>query len=338
MTTNDSVNVSLSGQTGTGSFVGSDSPTFTTNISTPNLQFTANTITATNSGGSVIFAANGSGIFQLNGNTTAAATLRFLENSGNGTTYIALKAAESISSSVTFTLPTADGTNGQALTTDGSKNLSFTTITGGGSGLLTGVHYYTAGTTWNKPAGITHAYVLCLAGGGAGGSSPQPHFGAGGGGAGSYGWSYIAAASLSSTETVTIGPGGTPGAAGNHPGGDGGTTSFGSHITALGGKGGLAPSASTDGTPGAGGTCSGADINIPGNQGTKWGDAGGNSGPGGISPYGCPGAPIIQDRTANSDGNAATGYGAGGGGACASTVNHAGGAGAPGLCIVYEYT
>lgn len=338
MATIDSVNVSLSGQTGTGSFVGSDSPTFTTNISTPNLQFTANTITATNTNGSVIFAANGTGIFQFNGNSTAAGTIRLLENSGNGTTYTALKAAESISSSVTFTLPTADGTNGQALTTNGSAALSFTTISGG-SGGLTGVHYYTGSTTWTKPAGLTHAYVLCLGGGGAGGSCIASTV-AGGGGGGSYGWSYIAAASLSSTETVTIGAGGTPGAAGNHPGGNGGTTSFGTHISAGGGTGAVAGagSAGAANLGGAGGTCTSADINIPGNTGLI-GYNGAASGAGGMSTYGAFGAVVDVTVVTNANGNAGTGYGAGGsGGGTSNSTTKAGGAGAPGLCLVYEYT
>lgn len=47
---------------------------------------------------------------------------------------VALQAPEAIATDVTFTLPETDGTNGQALTTDGSGNLSFTTISGGGGG------------------------------------------------------------------------------------------------------------------------------------------------------------------------------------------------------------
>jgi hypothetical protein len=337
MTTINSVDTGLSGQTGTVHFVGSDSPTFTTNISTPNLQMTANTITATNSGGSIIFVANGAGVFQLNGNATAAGTLNFLENSGNGTTFTALKAPESVSSSVTFTLPTADGTNGQALTTNGSAVLSFQTVGGGGAGLLTGVHYYTATTTWTKPAGITHAYVLCLAGGGAGGGAVATSAG-GGGGSGSYGWSYIAAASLSSTETVTVGLGGTVGTSGTHPGNTGGTTSFGTHITALGGVGGSGGDGSTFTAGGAGGTCSGADVNIPGNSGYV-GDGNDGSGIGGVSPYGAFGPSIDFTVHANANGNAATGYGAGGSGGMANSGSAVhGGAGAPGLCLVYEYT
>lgn len=38
-----------------------------------------------------------------------------------------------------LTYPSADGTNGQVLTTDGSGNLSFTTVSGGGSGDITSV-------------------------------------------------------------------------------------------------------------------------------------------------------------------------------------------------------
>ena len=51
--------------------------------------------------------------------------LRFAEASGNGSNFIALKAPASVSSNVTFTLPDADGTAGQAMVTDASGNLSF---------------------------------------------------------------------------------------------------------------------------------------------------------------------------------------------------------------------
>lgn len=43
---------------------------------------------------------------------------------------ITLKAPPS--GTVTLTLPTADGTNGQVLQTNGSGQLSFTTVSGGG--------------------------------------------------------------------------------------------------------------------------------------------------------------------------------------------------------------
>jgi hypothetical protein len=54
--------------------------------------------------------------------------IRFRETTANGTNYVALKAPASVSADLTFTLPATDGTAGQALTTDGSGALSFSTI------------------------------------------------------------------------------------------------------------------------------------------------------------------------------------------------------------------
>jgi hypothetical protein len=59
--------------------------------------------------------------------------IRFRETTANGTNYVALKAPASLSADLTFTLPTADGTNGQALITNGSGVLSFTTVSADGT-------------------------------------------------------------------------------------------------------------------------------------------------------------------------------------------------------------
>jgi hypothetical protein len=66
---------------------------------------------------------------------TSGGSLKLLEDSDNGTNFTALKAADSLAASVTFTLPAADGTSGQVLGTDASGNLSFisTTSTIGGA-------------------------------------------------------------------------------------------------------------------------------------------------------------------------------------------------------------
>jgi len=56
--------------------------------------------------------------------------IRFSEQTGNGTNYVGLKAGSDISSSFTFTLPTADGTSGQFLKTNGSGVLSFASTQG----------------------------------------------------------------------------------------------------------------------------------------------------------------------------------------------------------------
>lgn len=84
--------------------------------------------TATITGGTI------SGITQLDvaGTSSAGANLKLYEDTDNGTNYVALKAADDISSDVTFTLPAADGTSGQVLQTDGSGSLSFTTPSSGG--------------------------------------------------------------------------------------------------------------------------------------------------------------------------------------------------------------
>jgi hypothetical protein len=54
--------------------------------------------------------------------------VRFRETTANGTNYIGLKAPASVSADLTFTLPSADGTVGQVLTTNGSGVLSFATV------------------------------------------------------------------------------------------------------------------------------------------------------------------------------------------------------------------
>jgi hypothetical protein len=48
-----------------------------------------------------------------------------------GTEYVGLKAPATVSSAYTLVLPTATGTTGQVIQTDGSGNLSFATVTGG---------------------------------------------------------------------------------------------------------------------------------------------------------------------------------------------------------------
>lgn len=62
--------------------------------------------------------------------------VRFSEASSNGTNYIGLQAPSSVSSNVIFSLPGADGTNGQMLQTNGSGALSFTTVQGVPSGAV----------------------------------------------------------------------------------------------------------------------------------------------------------------------------------------------------------
>ena len=69
-------------------------------------------------------------------NSSAGSTnqLRFLELAANGTNYVGFKASDSIASNVIWTLPAADGTAGQVLSTNASGVLSWATPSSGGSG------------------------------------------------------------------------------------------------------------------------------------------------------------------------------------------------------------
>jgi len=99
-----------------------DATTYLTSLTTPSATITGGTI---------------AGITQLDvaGTSAAGANLKLYEDTDNGTNYVSLKAADTIASNVTFTLPAADGTNGQVLQTNGSGTLSFTTPS---SGISTG--------------------------------------------------------------------------------------------------------------------------------------------------------------------------------------------------------
>jgi len=61
-------------------------------------------------------------------NATTGGLLKFNEGTNNGTNFVGLQAAATLAASTTFILPTADGSTGQFLKTDGSGNLSFDTV------------------------------------------------------------------------------------------------------------------------------------------------------------------------------------------------------------------
>lgn len=63
--------------------------------------------------------------------------IRFRELTANGTNYVGLKAPASLTVDTTFTLPSADGTSGQVLQTNGSGVLSFSSPSAGSMIFLT---------------------------------------------------------------------------------------------------------------------------------------------------------------------------------------------------------
>ena len=124
---------------------GNASGTGTTTLQTANTNSdTTFTLPGTDGTSGQVLQTNGSGVLTfgavslptpltVTGNSTAGAEIRLPEDTDNGSNYVALKAANSIASNVTFTLPAADGSSGQAIVTDGSGTLSF-----GNAGISTG--------------------------------------------------------------------------------------------------------------------------------------------------------------------------------------------------------
>lgn len=91
----------------------------------------------------------------LSNNDNTPRTLRFYEqyNSAgvfpNGTNYVAFRAPNSIATNVTWTLPNADGTNGQVLQTNGTGTLSWATAGGGLTGFTGSINTTSPNATIN---------------------------------------------------------------------------------------------------------------------------------------------------------------------------------------------
>lgn len=212
---------------------------------------------------------------------------------------------------------------------------------------------YTADDTWTKPAGLHHIIVeVQSAGGGGGGcvagTATNPGCGMSGGG-GEYAKKRIDAADLGATETVTVGEGGAGGAAGTNNGATGETSSFGTHVDVIGGGGGngdanaVTPPMTGVSAGGAGGTGgSGGDIHIPGSaglSGVKWSNIYVVGSVGGASHLGAMARSTTGSDT-DEDGIVGKPYGGGGTGARSTNnvgTNQAGGDGADGVVIVWEY-
>tara|TARA_Y100000004_G_scaffold83592_1_gene93843 strand:+ start:765 stop:1547 length:783 start_codon:yes stop_codon:yes gene_type:complete len=225
---------------------------------------------------------------------------------------------------VSFTLPTADGSSGQVIQTNGSGALSFTTISADPDGAFRSTQVFTSSGTWTKPSGLTRVRVYVTGGGGGGkGRRSDGSEGGTGGCAGGTAIKTIEASSLGSTETVTIGAGSSGVTNTDNNASQGGTSSFGSHCSATGGMGGDRPTGSPylDGGIGSGG-----DINIRGSSVVTSRETVDDAGsPGGDSFFGGGG------RSAKTDGTYAHGghgqYGSGGGGGNTSGNGGNGGAG-----------
>lgn len=199
-------------------------------------------------------------------------------------------------------------------------------------------------TSWTKAANPDANWlrvrVIGAGGGGAGATSAAAQIIArGGGGGGSYSESWVDVSTLAASTTVTVGAGGTAGAAANGAGGTGGDSSFGAVVVAKGGTG--APNTAVSSTSGfseAGasnglGTAQFYSLANRGERGVWWSGTvgvGGNGGHGGagMGTGGRGGVPGV---------GAQGGSGPGGGGGGAISVNAAavaGGAGGAGAVVI----
>lgn len=136
-------------------------------------------------------------------------------------------------------LPSQTGNANKALITNGASLLwsalagsSFTKYTfaaGTGTG-STRTH------TWTKPDTGSTAIVLIWGGGGAG--APNDDYGGGGGAGSNCGFGLFQFSDLGATETITLGQGGVGSSGTNTNGASGTNSTFGSHVTSYGGRGG----------------------------------------------------------------------------------------------------
>ncbi len=234
MATNNAVNTTLSGQSGTGSFAGTTSPTFVT----PALG-TPSSGTLTNCTGLPV-AGGGTGI----SSATAYAVL-----CGGTTTTGPFQSIAGL------------GTSGQVLTSNGAGMLP--TMQTPALCSTVAVQSFTSSGTYTPNPKMLFCRIDIFGGGGGGGGAAGSagQAGAGAGGAsGSYSLVYIPASSVGAGLSVTIGAGGAGGAAGTNNGSNGGATNIGAFTAPGGGGGGGGTSTATSIITGGGGSPGGAGL------------------------------------------------------------------------------
>lgn len=136
---------------------------------------------------------DGDGIVTAGGTSTSQGRVRLAEDTDNGTNYVELQAPASVASNITFTLPSADGTNGQAVVTNGSGALSFSSFAAtGSSNTFTAAQTFRAASAIRSEAASTQDAIVIA--GRAGGTSSYA--------------TTLTPATLSASRTVTLPDGG----------------------------------------------------------------------------------------------------------------------------------
>lgn len=162
-TTSTELATVISDKTGTGALIFGTSPTFSTSIITGSGSFDIFNTTAT------VINAFGAATTLTIGATTGTTTIRnalnvsgifstgeIRLNDADASNWLALKAPTTVSTNVTWTLPDADGSNGQALITNGSGILSWSTPSASAGGSNTQVQFNDGGTSLGGDSGLTY--------------------------------------------------------------------------------------------------------------------------------------------------------------------------------------
>jgi hypothetical protein len=238
--------------------------------------------------------------------------------------------------------------NGGAIVTGGADVTGGLSVNGVNAYTLKSITRLTSGTaaTYTVPTNVRAINVTVVGAGGGGGGVDGVGSGsaacAAGGGAGSVSTIFIT--SPNATYGYTVGAAGSGGSAGANSGTSGGSSLFyggGTSLTSGGGDGGLGLTADTAFAltlATLGGSATGGTVNTSGNNALP---AMRNSGDvtmvsmGASSNYGRGG----RVTSVSGAGDAAAGFGAGGGPACVQDVatDYAGGNGSAGLIIIEEY-